>query len=176
MANEINATVQNAAQVASTNENQAQTLVEGTVKKFSLKVMRVQLFDDADIVNVQLTFDKAIPGFVKNTDGDFVATDTNVVSLSRSKLTKQLCDCDESIAVLRDGQKDPFSRAQLSVLLHGSVLAITRTYHVAGFVQEGRDPLVRDQWFSEIESMKMNEFAKQLVQQVVIQRMMNDDK
>ena len=86
MANEINATVQNAAQVASTNENQAQTLVEGTVKKFTVKVMRVQLFENEDIVNVQLTLNRAIPGFVRDDDGNYVAADVDHISLSRSVL------------------------------------------------------------------------------------------
>ena len=179
MANDINAATVNAAQTASVeSSNAAQTDVftEGQEKKFTLQVVRVQLFDQEDIVNVLLTFNKSFPGFVKNKDGNFVAAETNVISLSRSKLTNQLCDCDESVALLRDGQKDPLSRGQFAALLHGSVLTVARTYHVAGFVQEGRDPLVRDQWFTQIESMEMNEFAKDLVQKIVIQRMMQDDK
>ena len=186
MGNQTNATAQqaiaeqNAAQTASVESSndaaQAVVFTEGQEKKFALQVVRVQLFDQDDIVNVSLTFNKSFPGFVKDKDGNFVATETNVISLSRSKLTKQLCDCDESFALLRDGQKDPLSRAQLATLLHGSVLTIARTYHVAGFVQEDRDPLVRDQWFTQIESMKMNEFSKNLIQQVIIQRMMKDDK
>lgn len=168
MANDINA--------ASVNAAQPQTIAEGTVKQFSVKVMRVQLFDDADIVNVQLTFDKAIPGFVRDADGNFVEADTNVVSRSRSAITKELCDCDESIALLRDGQKAPLSRAQFSTILHGATIVLERTYHVEGFVPEGRDALVRDQWFTTIANVKLSEMAKQLIQQVVIQRMMNDDK
>lgn len=174
MANEINATVQNAAQVASTNENQAQTLVEGTVKKFTVKVMRVQLFENEDIVNVQLTLNRAIPGFVRDDDGNYVAADVDHISLSRSALTRVLCEKDEMIATMRDGQASPLTRAQLSTILHGAVLAITRTYHAAGFVPEGRDALTRDQWFTDIESVKLTDLANQLIQQLVMQRMLNE--
>ena len=174
MKNANNATVQNAAQVASTNENQAQTLVEGTEKQFSVQVMRVQLFDDADIVNVQLTLNRAIPGFVRDDDGNYVAADVDRISLSRSALTRALCEKNEMIATMRDGQATPLTRAQLSTILHGAVLAITRTYHAAGFVPEGRDALTRDQWFTDIESVKLTDLANKLVQQLVMQRMMNE--
>ena len=174
MANEINATVQNAAQVASTNENQAQTLVEGTVKKFSLKVMRVQLFEDADIVNVQLSFDKAIPGFVRDDNGDYVAADVDRISLSRSALTRALCEHDEMIATVRDGQSTPLTRAQISTILHGATVVLARTFHAAGYVEEGRDALTRDQWFTTIEGVTLSKFAQQLIQQLVMQRLMND--
>ena len=174
MANEINATVQNAAQVASTNENQAQTLVEGTVKKFTVKVMRVQLFENEDIVNVQLTLNKAIPGFVRDDDGNYVAADVDHISLSRSALTRVLCEKDEMIATMRDGQASPLTRAQLSTILHGAIVALTRTYHVAGYTAEGRATITRDQWFTDIESVKLTDLANKLIQQLVMQRMMGE--
>ncbi len=173
MANE-NATVQNAAQVASVNENQAQILVEGTVKKFTVKVMRVQLFENEDIVNVQLTLNRAIPGFVRDDDGNYVAADVDHISLSRSALTRVLCEKDEMIATMRDGQASPLTRAQLSTILHGAVLAITRTYHVTGYAAEGRDALKRDQWFTDIESVKLTELANKLIQQPVMQRLLDE--
>ena len=174
MANDINAATVNAAQTASANENQAQTLVEGTVKKFTVKVMRVQLFENEDIVNVQLTLNKAIPGFVRDDDGNYVAADVDHISLSRSALTRVLCEKDEMIATMRDGQASPLTRAQLSTILHGAILAITRTYHVAGYTAEGRGALTRDQWFTDIESVKLTDLANKLIQQLVMQRMMNE--
>ena len=183
MANEINATTVNAAAVASVESSdaaQAQPvatpLTEGTEKEFSVQVMRVQLFDNEDIVNVQLRLNKAIPGFTKTEDGDFVAADVDAVSLFRSTITKQLCDVDESIALLRDGQKTAFTRAQIVTILHGASLVIKRTYHVAGYVRENGEAIDRDQWFTDIKSCKLTEFAKQLVQQVVIQRMMSENQ
>ena len=174
MQNANNATVQNAAQVASTNENQAQTLVEGTVKKFTVKIMRVQLFENEDIVNVQLTLNKAIPGFVRDDDGNYVAADVDHISLSRSALTRVLCEKDEMIATMRDGQASPLTRAQLSTILHGATVVLARTFHTAGYVEEGRDALTRDQWFTDIESVKLTDLANKLIQQLVMQRMLGE--
>lgn len=166
----------NAANAASENANATATnaVVEGTVKKFTLKVMRVQLFEDADIVNVQLTFDKTIPGFVKSDDGDYVAADVDHISLSRSALTRALCEHDEMIATVRDGQSTPLTRAQISTILHGATLTLARTYHATGYVLEGRDALTRPQWFTEVESVSLSKFAQTLVQQLVMQRMLQD--
>lgn len=181
MANDINAASVNAAQTASVeSSNAAQTqpaattLVEGTEKKFSVKVMRVQLFENEDIVNVQLKLNKAIPGFVRDDDGNYVAADVDHISLSRSALTRVLCEKDEMIATMRDGQSSPLTRAQLSTILHGATVVLTRTYHVAGYTAEDRAALTRDQWFTDIESVKLTDLANQLIQQLVMQRMMNE--
>lgn len=164
-----NATAQNAVEATATN-----ALVEGTTKKFTLKVMRVQLFEDTDIVNVQITFDKSIPGFVKSDDGDYTPSDVDHISLSRSALTRALCEKDEMIATMRDGQSSPLSRAQISTILHGAVLTVTRTYHDKGFVPEGRDALTRPQWFTAIDNVTLSKFAQQLIQQLVMQRLLQD--
>lgn len=155
---------------AAASENNA--LVEGTEKKFTVKVMRVQLFDQEDMVNVQLTLNKAIPGFVKDKNGNYVAADVDHIAMSRSALTRALCEKDGMIATMRDGQDTPLTRAQLSTILHGAVLAITRTYHAVGFVPEGRDALTRDQWFTDIESVKLTDLANRLITQFVMQRML----
>ena len=182
MANDINAATVNAAaqtaSVKSSNAAQAQPvatpLTEGTVKKFTVKVMRVQLFENEDIVNVQLTLNRAIPGFVRDDEGNYVAADVDHISLFRSALTRVLCENDEMIATMRDGQASPLTRAQLSTILHGATVALTRTYHVAGYTAEGRDALTRNQWFTDIESVKLTDLANNLIQQLVIQRMMNE--
>ena len=158
--------------VSNAVENASATLTEGTVKKFTVQVKRVQLFDQEDIVNVQLTLNKAIPGFVRDDDGNYVAADVDHISLSRSALTRVLCEKDEFIATMRDGQETPLTRAQLSTILHGAILAITRTYHVTGYTEEGRDALKRDQWFTDIESVKLTELANKLITQLVMQRML----
>jgi len=172
-----NATVNAAAQTASvesSNAAQAQTLVEGTVKKFTVQVKRVRLSENENIVNVQLTLNKAIPGFVRDDDGNYVAADVDHISLSRSALTRVLCEKDEMIATMRDGQASPLTRAQLSTILHGAIVALTRTYHVAGYTAEGRATITRDQWFTDIESVKLTDLANKLIQQLVMQRMMNE--
>lgn len=165
----VNDTVNAAANAAS-----ATTLTEGTVKKFSLKVMRVQLFEDSDIVNVQLSFDKAIPGFVRDGNGYYIKADVDKISLSRSALTRALCEHDEMIATVRDGQSTPLTRAQISTILHGATVVLARTFHAAGYTEEGREPLTRDQWFTTIEGVTLSKFAQQLIEQLVMQRLMND--
>lgn len=167
MENQTEATAQQAQPAAT-------LLAEGTVKKFTVQVMRVQLFDDADIVNVQLLLNKAIPGFVQDDNGNYVAADVYRVNLSRSALTRTLCEKNEMVATMRDGQATPFTRAQLSTMLHGARIALVRTYHLAGYTAEGRAPLVRDQWFTTIDDIKLTDFAEKLIQQLVMQRMMNE--
>ena len=181
MANDMNAATVNAAQtqpVATSNEAQTQPVAtpfaEGTVKKFTVQVKRVQLFENEDIVNVQLALNKAIPGFVRDDDDNYVAADVDHISLSRSALTRVLCEKDEMIATMRDGQETPLTRAQLSTILHGAIIALTRTYHVTGYTAEGRDALTRDQWFTDIESVKLTDLANNLIQQLVMQRMLNE--
>lgn len=177
MQNESNATVDaaaNAASVESSNAAQQAELVEGVQKKFALNIMRVQLFEDSEIVNVQLSFDKAIPGFVRTDDGDYVESEVDHLSLSRSALTRALCEKDEMIATVRDGQSTPLNRAQLSTILHGASIVLTRTFHAAGFVPEGREPLTRSQWFTTIDRVSLSKFAQNLIQQLVMQRMLGE--
>ena len=175
MGNQTNATAQQAIAEQNNSANAVTNApVEGTEKKFSVKVMRVQLFENEDIVNVQLTLNRAIPGFVRDDDGNYIAADVDHISLSRSALTRVLCEKDEMIATMRDGQASSLTRAQLSTILHGAIVALTRTYHVAGYTAEGRDALTRDQWFTDIESVKLTDLANKLIQQLVMQRMMNE--
>lgn len=160
--------------VSNAVEHASATLTEGTTKKFNLKVVRVNLFEDADVVNVQLSFDKAIPGFVRDDNGDYIAADVDKISISRSALTRALCEHNEIIATVRDGQSTPLTRAQISTILHGSNLLIARTFHTAGYVEEGRDPIARDQWFTSIEGIILSKFAQNLIQQLVMQRLMSE--
>lgn len=180
MANDINAATVNAAQtasVATSDEAQAQPVAtpfdEGTVKKFNLQVKRVQLLESENGVNVQLTFNKAIPGFVKK-DGDYVPTDIDCIYISRSALTRALCEEDEMVATMRDGQETPLTRAQLSTILHGAILAITRTFHCTGYTREDGSAIDRDQWFTDIENVKLTEKADNFIEQLVMHRMMNE--
>lgn len=73
---------------------------------------------------------------------------------------------------MRDGQATPLTRAQLSTILHGATVVLTRTFHAAGYTAEGRDALTRDQWFTDIESVKLTDLANKLITQLVMQRML----
>ena len=158
-----------------TNDDAENKIPEGTVKKFALDITRVQLYDNTDIASVWLTFKKAIPGFILK-DNDYVPGEVTAIGFSRSGLTRFLCESDDMIATMRDGQNDPFTRAQLSTILHGATLNVTRTFHRTGYIREDGSAIDRDQWFTDIESCKLTEFAKQLIQQVVIHRIMDDNQ
>ena len=179
MGNQTEATAQQAIAEQNNSANAAtnaatNAAVEGTVKNFSLKVVRVQLFEDADVVNVQLSFDKAIPGFVRDDEGNYIETDVDRISISRSALTRQLCENNEMIATMRDGQATPLTRAQISTVLHGANVLITRTYHAKGFVPENHEALTRPQWFTDINGVILSKFAQQLIQQLVVKRMLGE--
>ena len=188
MANEINAASVNAAQTASvatsnatqaqpvaenTNDDAENKIPEGTVKKFTLDITRVQLYDSTDIASVWLTFKKAIPGFVLK-DNDYVPDEVTAIGFSRSSLTRTLCENDDMIAMMRDGQNEPLTRAQLSTILHGATLNVTRTFHRTGYTREDGSAIDRDQWFTEITKVSLSDFAKSLIEKLVMQRMLQD--
>lgn len=192
MAKDINAASVNAAQTASvatsneaqaqpaatpnaenTNDSEENKIPEGTVKKFALDITRVQLYDDTDIASVWLTFKKAIPGFVLK-NNDYVPDEVTSIGFSRSSLTRTLCESDDMIATMRDGQNDPFTRAQLSTILHGATLLVTRTFHRTGYTREDGSAIDRDQWFTEITKVSLTDFAKNLIEKLVMQRMLGE--
>ena len=147
-----------AAEAASGVSNQ-------TVKTFALTVKRVQVIEtDDSFVSVNLSFDKAIPGFVRDEDGSYVEANVDHISFSRAAITRQLCALNDLISTYRDACEEAFNRKQLSIILHGAKLTIKRTLHAAGEVIEGRDePLERDQWFSDIIGVSISKTTSALL-------------
>ena len=147
--NVINATVANnsnnngASEAANGNVETANSQV---VKTFALTVKRVQTIEtDDSFVNVNLSFDKAIPGFIRDEEGNYVEANVDHISFSRASITRQLCTLNDLIATYRDASEGAFNRKQLSIILHGAKLTIKRTLHTAGeTVNEGEEPLERD--------------------------------
>ena len=135
------------------------------VKTFALTVKRVQTYEtDDSFVSVNLSFDKAIPGFVKDKDGSYVEANVDNISFSRASITRQLCTLNDLIATYRDASEGAFNRKQLSIILHGAKLSIKRTLHAAGDVIDGRDkPLERDQWFTDIVGVSVSKTAATLL-------------
>ena len=125
MANKtINATVANnsnnngTATAASKAANEA--VNQPTIKTFTLTVKRVQVIDtDDNFVSVNLQFDKAIPGFVRDEDGSYNEANVDHISFSRASITRQLCALNDLIATYRDACEGAFNRKQLSIILHG---------------------------------------------------------
>lgn len=161
---------------ASVNNSNAAAVVEAAngankavnsqvVKTFALTVKRVQTIEtDESFVSVNLTFDKSIPGFVKDEDEHYVPADVDHIIFSRASITRQLCALNDLIATYRDICEGAFNRKQLSIILHGAKLTIKRTFHVTGEVIEGReDALKRDQWFTDIVGVSISKTAATLL-------------
>ena len=164
----LNATVaNNSNNVASNGANEAvnKAATSQVVKTFALTVKRVQTIEtDDSFVSVNLSFDKAIPGFVRDEDGSYVAANVDYISFSRASITRQLCALNDLIATYRDASEGAFNRKQLSIILHGAKLTIKRTLRAAGEVIDGRDePLERDQWFTDIVGVSVSKTAATLL-------------
>lgn len=164
----LNATVannsNNVAVVEAANGNN-EAANSPIVKTFALTVKRVQTIETDDTsVSVNLTFDKAVPGFIRDKDGNYVEADVDHISFSRASITRQLCALNDLIATYRDASDGAFNRKQLSIILHGAKLTIKRTLHAAGEVIEGREePLERDQWFTDIVGVSVSKTAATLL-------------
>ena len=169
MENKVNvaASVNNSNAVASNGAvaEDANGAANQTVKTFALTVKRVQTIEtDDSFVSVNLSFDKAIPGFVRDENGSYVEANVDYISFSRASITRQLCALNDLIATYRDASEGAFNRKQLSIILHGAKLTIKRTLHAAGEVIEGREePLERDQWFSDIVGVSVSKTAATLL-------------
>lgn len=147
------------------NGTKTEAVNQPIIKTFTLTVKRVQVIDtDDSFVSVNLTFDKAIPGFVRDEDGSYVESNVDHISFSRASITRQLCSLNDLIATYRDASEGAFNRKQLSIILHGAKLTVKRTLHAAGEVIDGReDALERDQWFSEIVGVSVSKTAATLL-------------
>lgn len=156
VANNSNNVVSNGANNAANSQ---------VVKTFAITVKRVQTIEtDDSFVSVSISFDKAIPGFVRDEYGSYVAANVDHISFSRASITRQLCALNDLIATYRDASEGAFNRKQLSIILHGAKLTIKRTFHAAGEVIEGRDePLERDQWFTDIVGVSVSKTAASLL-------------
>ena len=164
----LNATVANNSNniaVAEAANGNVETANSPIVKTFALTVKRVQTIEtDDSFVSVNLSFDKAIPGFIRDEDGSYVEANVNHISFSRASITRQLCALNDLIATYRDASEGAFNRKQLSIILHGAKLTIKRTLHAAGEVIDGREePLERDSWFSEIVGVNVSKTAATLL-------------
>ena len=142
-----------------------ETANASVVKTFALTVKRVQTIEtDDSFVSVNLSFDKAVPGFVRDEDGSYVEANVDHISFSRASITRQLCALNDLIATYRDASEGAFNRKQLSIILHGAKLTVKRTLHTAGEVIDGREEqLERDQWFSEIVGVSISKTASTLL-------------
>ena len=125
-------------------------------------VKSVKLFVNEDKANVQTGFDKAIKGFVKQEDGSYAEGDVDHISFFRSRLTAQLCQCSDDIAMYRATLDHSFGQKEFGVILFNAKLKLNRELHKAGEVLgEGDDAITldRDCYTTDIVGCTLSERA-----------------
>ena len=125
-------------------------------------VKSVKLFITEDQANVQIGFDKPIKGFAKADDGTYVEGDVDHVSFFRSRLTAQLCQCSDDIAMYRATLDHSFGQKEFGVILFNAKLKLNRELHKAGEVLgKGDDAITldRDCYTTDIVGCTLSERA-----------------
>ena len=125
-------------------------------------VTGVKVFVDEKSASVQLTLDKAIKGFARNADGTFVEANVNTISIHRSKLTAQLCDASDDIAMYRATLDHAFGQKEFGVILFNAKLKINRDFKTAGeVVSEGDSAhaVERDCYISDVVGVTLSDRA-----------------
>ena len=125
-------------------------------------VKGVKVFVDENSASVQFTFDKTIKGFVRDADGNFVETDVKTISIHRSKLTAQLCEASDDIAMYRATLDHAFGQKEFGVILFNAQLTLNRQRVVAGeVIGEGDDAIAaeRDCYLTDVVKVKLSDRA-----------------
>ena len=120
------------------------------------------MFVDENSASVQFTFDKAIKGFARDADGNFVETDVKTISIHRSKLTAQLCEASDDIAMYRATLDHAFGQKEFGVILFNAQITLNRQRVAAGeVIGEGNDAFVaeRDCYFTDFVKVKLSDRA-----------------
>ena len=94
-------------------------------------VKGVKVFVDENSASVQLILDKAIKGFARSEDGSYAEADVKTISFHRSKLTAQLCDASDDIAMYRATLDHSFGQKEFGVILFNAKLKINRDFKTA---------------------------------------------
>lgn len=127
-----------------------------------VRIKGVKVFVDEKSASVQLTLEKAIKGFAKDADGNYVETDVKTISIHRSKLTAQLCECSDDIAMYRATLDHAFGQKEFGVILFNAQLTLNRQRVAAGeVVGEGDDAIAaeRDCYLTDVVKVKLSDRA-----------------
>lgn len=122
----------------------------------------VKVFIDENSARVQLMLDKAIKGFAKDDEGNFAETDVKTVSIPRAKLTAQLCEVNDDIAMYRATLEHPFAQKELGVILFNAQITLNRQRIAAGeVIGEGDDAVAaeRDCYLTDVTKVKLSDRA-----------------
>lgn len=102
------------------------------METYNLKVKNIRLYSNEEMTKVTITFDETIPGISRTDAGEFIQTDVDHISLTRSAFTAQVCTAHDDIALFKACQNEPFSLKDLAILFMGSKLKFNRTFVSAG--------------------------------------------
>ena len=129
----------------------------------------VKVFVDEKSASVQLTFDKAIKGFVYDRDtkgkvieGTLHEEDVKTISIPRSKLTAQLCEASDDIAMYRATLDHAFGQKEFGVILFNAQITLNRQRVAAGeVIGEGDDAVAaeRDCYLTDVTKVKLSDRA-----------------
>lgn len=125
-------------------------------------VKGVKVFVDETSASVQLTFDKAIKGFARDEEGNFAEADVKTISIHRSKLTAQLCDASDDIAMYRATLDHAFGQKEFGVILFNAKLTINRQFVAKDqVIGEGEDAFAaeRDCYLTNVVKVTLSDRA-----------------
>ena len=125
-------------------------------------VKGVKVFVDENSASVQLTFDKAIKGFTRGDDDTFAEGDVKTISIHRSKLTAQLCEASDDIAMYRATLDHAFGQKEFGVILFNAKLTLNRDRKSAGDVIGEGDAaytLERDCYLTDVTKVQLSDRA-----------------
>ena len=109
----------------------------------------VKVFVDENSASVQLTLDKAIKGFARDDEGNFAETDVKTISIHRSKLTAQLCEASDDIAMYRATLDHAFGQKEFGVILFNAQITLNRQ----------RVAAERDCYLTDVAKVKLSDRA-----------------
>ena len=84
-----------------------------------ITIKSVKVFENEEFTNVSLTMTQTVKGFRLNRDTNAMEeADVDTISISRSALTRQLCDCNDDIALLRATREKAFGQREFKFIPH----------------------------------------------------------
>lgn len=122
-------------------------------------IKNVKVFENEEFANVSLTMTQTIKGHRLNHDtNDIEEADVDTISIGRSALTRQLCDCNDNIAVYRATRNKAFGQREFGIILFGAKLTINRELKAAGEEVNGK-ALERDSYITSVVGVTLSERA-----------------
>lgn len=121
-------------------------------------VNNVKVFESEDAATVQISFNEPIKGLKLDEQGNTTETDVTSLSIFRSKLTAQLCEANDDIALYRATQSQALNQKQFGIILVGAKLKINREFKAAGET-DGDYTFSRDSYITDVIDVTLTERA-----------------